>query len=309
MTSPRNGHDSAHDHSHDLRVLSQKRLRIALAINAVFLLVEVAGGIVSNSLALLADAGHMLTDVAALVLALIVARLAERSPTPRYTYGLLRAEVLGAFLNGAALVLVVGVVLIEAWRRLGGVPEIDGSLMLAVAVLGLAANTGSAWVLFGSRNHSVNTKGAFLHMVADALGSTGAIVAGIVVLSTGWTPIDPIVSVIIGALILWSGWGLISETILILLEGTPGDIDYHEVKRALESIEHVAGVSDLHIWTIGSGVPSLSAHIRLDPSCSETRHWQICLRTARDLLEKRFNIRHSTLQVEPEGFPCDHDGV
>jgi cobalt-zinc-cadmium efflux system protein len=286
-----------------------KRLRIALAINAVFLAVEVAGGIASNSLALMADAGHMLTDVAALVLALVVARLAERPPTPTRTYGLLRAEVLGAFVNGAALVVIVGVILFEAWRRFGTVPEIDGHLMLTVAVLGLAANAGSAWVLFGSRNHSVNTKGAFLHMIADALGSAGAIIAGIVVLATGWTLIDPIVSVVIGALILWSGWGLISETIVILLEGTPGDIDYHEVKRALESIEHVAGVSDLHIWTIGSGIPSLSAHIRLDPSCSETCHWQICLKTARDLLDRRFHIRHSTLQVEPEDFPCDHTGV
>ncbi len=309
LISPRNGHDPAHDHSHDPRVLSQKRLRTALAINAVFLTIEVAGGVLSNSLALLADAGHMLTDVAALILALAVARLAERPPTPRHTYGLLRAEVLGAFVNGAALVAVVAMVLVEAWRRIGHVPEIDGPLMLTVAVLGFAANMGSAWVLFGSRNHSVNTKGAFLHMVADALGSIGAIVAGIVVLATGWTLIDPIVSVVIGALILWSGWGLISETILILLEGTPGDIDYHEVKRALESIEHVVGVSDLHIWTIGSGVASLSAHIRLDRSCSETRHWQICLKAARDLLEKRFRIRHSTLQVEPENFPCEHTGV
>lgn len=303
------GNDHQDGRSRELRVLSRRRLRAALAINAVFLLVEVAGGIAANSLALLADAGHMLTDVAALVLALIVARLSERSATPTRTYGLLRAEVLGAFINGAALVVVVVVITLEAWNRLGKAPEINGPLMLVVAFLGLAANMGSAWVLFGMRNDTLNMRGAFLHMAADTLGSIGAIVAGAVVLATGWTPVDPIASILIGALILWSGWGLISETVNILLEATPEHINYHEVKRALESIEHIKEVTDLHIWTIASGMTALSAHIRLYPACSDTAHWQVCLKEAQDMLRMRFGIRHSTLQFEPEDFICDHQQI
>jgi cobalt-zinc-cadmium efflux system protein len=303
------GNDHQDGRSRELRVVSRRRLRAALAINAVFLIVEVAGGIAANSLALLADAGHMFTDVAALILALFVARLAERAATPTRTYGLLRAEVLGAFVNGAALVVVVAVIVLEAWNRMGKSPEINGPLMLGVAFLGLAANVGSAWVLFGSRNLTVNLRGAFLHMAADALGSVGAIVAGAVVLATGWTPVDPIASILIGALILWSGWGLIGETINILLEATPEHINYIEVKTALENIAHIKQVTDLHIWTIASGMTALSAHIRLYPACCDTTHWQVCLKEAQDMLRERFGIRHSTLQFEPEDFICEHPRI
>lgn len=302
-------HEHGHAHSHDLRALSRRRLWIAFLINAAFLVIEAVGGLVANSLALLADAGHMLTDVAALLLAIMVARLAERVSTPTRTYGLLRAEVLGAFVNGASLVMIVGVIFWQAWRRLGTTPEINGPLMLTVAALGLAANLASAWVLYGSRRETVNVQAAFLHMVADALGSVGAIVAGAVVLLTGWTPIDPLASVVIGALILWSTWGLLIQTINILLESTPENIDYNEVKAALESIEHVKAVTDLHIWTIASGMPSLSAHVRLYPSCGETAHWQICLKEAQTLLRVRFGIRHTTLQFEPEDFICEHPAL
>ncbi|MFC1692443.1 cation diffusion facilitator family transporter [Candidatus Latescibacterota bacterium] len=303
--------ESRHDRSHhlkshgELRALTRRRLWIALAINACFLFLEVAGGILTNSLALLADAGHMLTDVAALVLAIFVSTLAERSPNPRRTYGLLRAEVLGAFINGAALVVIVGMIFWEAWRRFGRTPEVDAPLMLVIAVLGLAANVGSAWVLYGSRNENVNLKGAFLHMFADALGSVGAITAGVVIWTTGWMMIDPIASVVIGALILWSSWGLIIQTVNILLEATPEDIDYSDVKTALLDIEHITDVHDLHIWTIASGIPSLSAHISLEPHCSDTTHWQECLKNAQDMLRERFDIEHSTLQFEPQNFKRD----
>lgn len=212
-------------------------------------------------------------------------------------------------MNGAALVVVVVVITLEAWNRMGKAPEINGPLMLVVAVLGLAANLGSAWVLFGSRNLTVNLRGAFLHMVADALGSLGAIVAGAVVLTTGWTPVDPIASILIGVLILWSGWGLLSETINILLEATPEYIDYQEVRNALESIEHIKEITDLHIWTIASGMPALSAHIRLYSTCSDTAHWQVCLKEAQDMLRTRFGIGHSTLQFEPEDFTCEHPRI
>ena len=302
-------HTHGHGHSHDLRAYSERRLRIALFINAAFLVVEVIGGFVANSLALLADAGHMLTDVAALIVALFVARLARRASTPTRTYGLLRAEVLGAFVNGAALVMVVGVIFWEAWRRIGAAPEVEGGIMLIVAVLGLAANLASSWVLYGSRRETVNMQAAFLHMVADTLGSAGAIIAGVVVLLTGWTPVDSIASVIIGALILWGAWGLLVQTINILLESTPENIDYNEVKTALESIAHVKVVSDLHIWTISSGIPSLSAHVRLYPACGDTTHWQVCLKEAQDMLRERFGIRHTTIQFEPEDFICEHPTI
>lgn len=297
--------NKAHEHKHNLRSLTRKRLRIALGINTVFLLLEVFGGIITHSLALLADAGHMLTDVAALALAIFVATLAERAPTSRRTYGLLRAEVLGAFVNGAALVVIVGFIFREAWIRMGETPAIDAPLMLFIAVLGLCANVISARVLFGSIGQSVNVKGAFLHMIADALGSVGVIIAGAVIWATGWTLIDPLASIMIGTLILWSSWGLIMQTVDILLEATPENIDYDEVRQALLDIEHITDIHDLHIWTITSGIPSLSAHVTLEPECSDTTHWHKCLKVAQNMLNDRFGIEHSTLQFEPENFKRD----
>lgn len=305
-------HDHEHEHGHGdeghdhgLAKVSARRLWWALVINLVFLVVEVIGGILTNSLALLADAGHMLTDVAALGLALVVMYLARRPSTPERTFGLLRAEVLGAFVNGATLVLIVGLILREAWHRLGQPLEINGPMMLGVAAMGLLANLASAWVLAGSRKESVNIRGAFLHMVADALGSVGAIAAGLVIWLTGWYPIDPIASVVIGALILWSSWGLLRETMNILLEATPEGVDFMEVKTALEQMEHIEAVHDLHIWTITSGKPVLSAHVALAPCCCDTSHWQECMENARQMLESRFGISHSTLQVETSPSSCD----
>jgi len=274
-------------------------------INLVFLIVEVAGGIITHSLALLADAGHMLTDVAALMLALIVARLAMRPATPERTFGLLRAEVLGAFVNGATLVLIVGLILREAWLRLGQPQAVDGPLMLVIAFLGLLANLGSAYVLAGGRESNVNVQGAFMHMVADALGSVGAIIAGAVIWATGWYPIDPIASAVIGVLILWSTWGLLKGTLNILLEATPENIKYEEVKAALEGMEHIEEVHDLHIWTITSGVPVLSAHLSLSSCCCDQNHWQECMSKAKDLLKTRFGITHTTLQVETSDAECE----
>jgi len=299
------GNSDGHEQSHVLRRVSRKSLWTAFTINAVFLIVEVIGGMLSNSLALLADAGHMLTDVAALALAIFVAHLAEQLPTPRRTYGLLRAEVIGALLNGSVLVIIVGIIFWEAFRRIGHLNLIDGPLMLFVAFLGLLANVGSVWVLYKDRSTNINIKGAYLHMMADTLGSMGAIVAGIVIWTTGWTPIDQIVSFIIGILILIGSWELIAQTINILLEATPENIDYGAVKKSMEQVEHVKEIHDLHIWTIASGIPSLSAHIKLYSECSDSNHWQICLKNMQKLLREKFNIVHSTLQFEPENFERD----
>jgi cobalt-zinc-cadmium efflux system protein len=293
------------NHHTSARTFTKNRLWIALGITAFFLIIEVIGGIVANSLALLADAGHMLTDVGALILAITVAHLAERAPSAKKTYGLLRAEVLGAFINGATLVVIVGVIFWEAWKRFGTPLEIDGSLMLIVAVFGLAANSGSAWALYGSRHENVNVSGAFLHVVGDALGSVGVIVAGIIIWTTGWTPIDPLISIFIGLVILRSSWGLIRETVNILLDATPEEISYEEVMEALLSVKHIKEVHDLHIWTISSGIPSLSAHIQLCQECGDTTHWQECLRNTQDMLRERFGITHTTLQFEPHNYKRD----
>ena len=276
-----------------------------LVINLIFLAIEITGGILTNSLALIADAGHMLTDVGAISLALMMAYIARRPATPERTFGLLRAEVLGAFINGATLVLIVGLILWEAWKRLGNVDHIDGALMLLVAFLGFMANLISAIILAKDRKKNINVHGAFLHMVADTLGSVGAIIAGAVIWLTGWYPVDSIAGAVIGLLILWSSWGFLKETMNILLEATPGDIDFLEVKGALEAIGHIEEVHDLHIWTITSGMPVLSAHISLSSCCSETTHWQECLEEAQRLLKERFGIEHTTLQVEGGNSSCD----
>lgn len=298
------GH-GGHDHGADLRSVSRKRLWWALGINLAFLVVEVIGGLLTGSLALLADAGHMLTDVLALALAVFVARLAERPATPQRTFGFLGAEVVGAFLNGATLILIVGLVLWEAVGRLAHPMPVQGGGMLAIAIAGLIANLASAWVLVGSRTGNVNVEGAFLHMVADALGSVGAIVAGVVILTTGWMPIDPLAGMVIGALILWSSLGLLRRTLNILTNATPSHLDFREVKQAIEANDHVAEVHDLHIWSVTSGFPVLTAHVQLKRDCCDTLHWQQCLRQMQDMLHERFDIEHVTIQFEPEGYEKD----
>ncbi len=294
-------------HHHQLSSVSLRRLWWALVINAVFLVVEVIGGIVTHSLALLADGGHMFTDVGALALAIVVARLARRPATPERTFGLLRAEVLGAFVNGATLVLIVGLIFWEAIRRLSQPEVIEGPLMLGVAILGLTANLASVMVLAGAREKNVNIQGAFFHMFSDALGSVGAIVAAVVIWTTGWYPVDSIASTVIGVLILGSSWGFLRRTINILLEAAPEDINYEEVKQALESLEHIDEVHDLHIWTITSGMPVITAHITLDSECCDTNHWQSCLTEAQSMLKERFGVRHTTLQVEPTRDSCKEE--
>lgn len=282
--------------------VSMRRLFAAFLINFVFLVVEVIGGLVTNSLALLADAGHMLTDVAALALALFVSYLASRPATPRRTFGLLRAEVIGAFVNGASLVLVVGLIFREAVHRFGEPPEIDAPLMLAVAVLGLAANLVSAAILHKGHEDNVNQEGAFLHMVGDALGSVGAIVAGVAIwLRPGLAWVDPLASVVIGVIIMYGAAGLVRRTLSILLESVPEDIDYLEVKDALENQEHIALVHDLHIWTITSGMTMLSAHVALARCSHDKEHWSEAIEEASAMLEDRFGINHTTIQANPAG--------
>ncbi len=294
------GHED-HGHEPELRAVSRRRLWWATGIILVFLVVEVAGGLLTGSLALLADAGHMLTDLLALAMAIFVGYLAERPATPERTFGFLRAEVIGAFANGATLILVVGLVFREAIGRFLRPAEVAGVGMLTVALLGLLANLASAWVLSGSRKESINVEGAFIHMLADTLGSVGAVAAGVVIMATGWMAADPVASILIGLLILWSSIGLLRRTLGILIQSTPPHLDFHEIQAALEANEYVAAVHDLHIWSVTSGFHVLTADIWLKPTCADPASWQKCLRDLQGTLRERFEIDHATLQLEPAG--------
>jgi cobalt-zinc-cadmium efflux system protein len=285
---------SANDHDRT------RRLAIALAITTAFLLVEVIGGLLTNSLALLADAGHMATDVAALALALFAIWLARRPATAERSFGYLRAEILAALVNGASLVAISIYIFWEAFQRIDEPPEVDSGPMLAVAIAGLCANVVSAWVLSrgGGLRHDLNTRGAFLHVVGDLLGSAAAIVAAIIMLTTGWYLADPLLSAGIGLLILWSSWKLLRESADVLLEATPAGIDADEVRTAMIAVDGVEGVHDLHIWTVTSGLIALSSHVDV----TGARDWHAVLLDLSALLRERFGIAHVTLQPEQAGF-------
>ncbi len=280
------------------RPASEAKLRpllVAFVITVVFLIVEAVGGWITGSLALLADAGHMLTDVGALGLSLLAIRLARRPATPEYSFGFHRAEVLAAAVNAAALIAISLVIYWEAARRLLSPPSVDSGPMLIVAIAGLIANAASAWVLSrgGGHRHNLNTRGAFLHVLSDLLGSLAAVVAALIMLATGWYLADPILSALIGLLILWSAWRLLRETVDVLLEATPEGIDAPAVATSLCKVAGVQDVHDLHIWTVTSGLIAMSAHIEL----TGARPWADVLPDLGDIL-RSFGIAHITLQPE-----------
>jgi cobalt-zinc-cadmium efflux system protein len=289
-----------HDHSNHSalgdRATKRKPLLIALGITTVFLIVEVIGGIAAHSLALLADAGHMVTDAGALALSLFAAWLAGRPATARRSFGFMRAEILAAAFNAALLLLLSLYIFYEAWRRFSHPPEVRSGLMLTVAVAGLGANLVSAWVLSrgGGHKHDLNTRGAFLHVIGDLLGSVATITAAVIIMLTGWNEADPILSVVIGGLIVFSAWKLLKEAVDILLEATPAGIVPDEVRTVLRSVPGVAQVHDLHIWTVTSGVIAASAHLEI----TNVRKWNDILVEATSQLAGNFDIVHATLQPE-----------
>ncbi len=274
----------------------------AFGLNLVFMLVELTGGLITGSMALLSDAGHMLTDVGAIGLALFASRLALRPKDPQRTYGYLRAEILGALANGTTLILLCGYIVVEAYHRLGNPQQVPGGPVLVIATVGLGINLGCAMILRKGRHANLNLEGAYLHMISDALGSIGAMAAGGVILLTGWTPMDTLASLFIAALILRGGWRLLMKSIDILMEGTPPEINYHQVQEALRSREHIVDLHDLHIWCISSGVLALSAHIQLSDECVQSGHWPRCLRETQNFLREQWGIEHTTLQTEPTSF-------
>jgi cobalt-zinc-cadmium efflux system protein len=286
-----------HDHfmgTLEGRKAQRRRMRWVLGITAAFMVAEVVGGVLSNSLALLADAGHMFTDVGALALSLVAMRLAQRPPSPTKTYGYVRLEILAALVNGAALLFISLLILKEAWDRFGTPPEVEGPLMLTVAAVGLGVNVIGALLLHSHAGESLNVRGAYLHILGDLLGSVGAITAGVLVVTKGWMMADPIVSVVIAALILFGAWRLVKEATDILLEAAPEGVDVEELVEDLREIAGLEDIHDIHVWTLTSGFVAMSGHGVIDDLA---RHRPIL-----DEINRRMNdrgINHVTFQLEP----------
>ena len=300
------GHGHAHGHAHDhgqapghahnegaASSAQMRSLRVAIALTGGFMVAEVAGGILANSLALIADAGHMLTDAGALALSLFVAWFSRQPETPQKTYGYLRWEILAAFLNGATLLVVSVWIVWEAVMRLRAPEPVGGGLMLIVAVLGLLVNVGAAWVLHPTSGTSLNMRGAYLHVMGDLLASVGTVAAALLIRVTGWTVADPIASIFMTALIIRGAWTLVRESVDVLLEATPSHISLGAVRAQLEAIPGIESVHDLHIWTVTSGNVAMSAHaVVRDPGRNQhiLEHVLVAMRL--------FGIGHVTVQLE-----------
>jgi cobalt-zinc-cadmium efflux system protein len=294
-------------HSHGARADSTERssraLTIVLGLTTAFLVVEVVGGLITGSLALLADAAHMASDSASLALALFAFWLSGKPPTPNRSFGYKRAEILAALANGVTLVAISIWIFVEAYRRIAEPPEILGGWMLIVAAAGLVVNFVGALVLSRSGGESLNLQGALRHVFADALGSAGAMTAAGIILLSGWRYADPLISVLIGLLVLGSSWKLLRDSVNILLEQTPSGIDATEVGSKMAGVPGIKEVHDLHIWTITSGFPALSAHVLVghDEDCHARR------RDLEELLAHEYGIEHTTLQVDHTGDQIAHE--
>ena len=282
-----------------LNVETRRRLTLALAITAVVMVVEFIGGWLSGSLALLADAAHMLADVAALGLALVAAWIAQRPATPERSFGFMRLEILAALVNGAVLFAIAIGIGVEAWQRLRVPQLVNGALLLAVAAVGFVANLAATVVLHRGHEHSLNQRGAYLHVLGDLLGSVGALIAGVIVLASGWVMADPIISLLIGGLVLVSAWRLVKESSDVLLEAAPRHIALSDVHERIASVPGVESVHDLHLWTVTSGVVAMSGHLVVKNPTDN----QPVLEAVQDRM-RALGIAHVTVQVEKEPT-CD----
>lgn len=299
------GHDD-HDHSDHEHELEQgphratpsgkRDLLIALSITMLMMVAEVVGGLLSNSLALLSDAGHMLTDNLALLLSFFAMKFSTLPATERKTWGFYRLEILAALLNGIVLVLLSLYIMYEAYLRMLHPQPVQGTLMLIVAAIGLVANIIGAFILIRHRDTNLNIRGAFLHIVGDALSSVGVIIGGFIILYTGWYLIDPILSMLISLVIIYSAWALVKESVNILLEAAPPHIDIDTVAAEMANIKGVREAYHIHAWTITSGVYAMSAHVLIDDQMvSGSRD---IIDEIKELLSKKFNVLHSTIQLE-----------
>ncbi len=288
------GHDHTHHAAHATHERQSARLVLALLITAAFAALEAVGGWWAGSLALLSDAAHMVTDSAALGLAAFAALVARRPPSARHSYGLGRAEVLVALGNGLFMLLVVAGIGYAAVQRLSTPQPVAGGVVVVIATLGLIVNLIVARILMRGAQ-TLNTRAALLHVIGDLLGSVAALLAGAVILLTGWMPIDPLLSLLICALILYSSFNLLREALHVLMEGVPPGVDLPEVGKSLAAVPGVLSVHDLHIWTLSSGLVALSAHVRV----RDLKDWEQVLHELRALLHRRYAIEHVTLQPEP----------
>lgn len=272
------------------------------------MIAEVIGGLISGSLALLADAGHMITDAMAIALALVALWIGDRVEDAERTYGFRRAEVLAALINAISLWLIVAWIFFEAYHRFQGIEEldIDGPLMLGVGGLGLLVNIAAAWILHRNSEHSLNVEGAFWHVMGDLMGSVGVVISGVVIITTGWLLIDPILSLLIGGLILWSSWGLTKKVLVVLLEAVPEHVNVERLCGEMEDLPHVTLVHDVHVWTIASGYESMTAHVLVDPDLSKEETDSL-LRAIRHIAREDHGIHHLTVQIEQSLEGCTED--
>lgn len=282
---------------HEHGATTTRRLGLVVALTAAYVAAEVVGGWLADSLALLADAGHMLTDVLALTLALLAAWTARRPPDPARTYGYQRVEILAALFNGVALIVIAVFILAEAWQRLWDPPRVAVGLMASVAAGGLAVNLVAARILHHHR-HGLNLRAAYLHVLGDLLGSVGTLVAAALMALRGWYWADPAISVVIAGIIVFGAVRLALESVHVLLEGAPSHVDTVRVRERLLGLPGVASVHDLHLWSLGGASPLLSAHLVLDHSLPADR----VLRDATAMLAEAFGVTHATLQLEPPDF-------
>ncbi|MDQ2746754.1 MAG: cation diffusion facilitator family transporter, partial [Acidobacteriota bacterium] len=284
-----------HSHSHDAHGAgNSKKLKFALGLTALYMFAEAFGGWFANSLSLIADAGHMLTDVAALSLTLLAIRFAARPATPQKTFGYYRLEILAAFVNGIALVLISLWIMYEAVGRWNAPPAVKGVELTVIAVGGLLINIVCAWLLHGGHEHDLNLRGAYLHVLGDLLGSVAAIAAGVLILAFGWVWADALGSFLISLIIIFGAWNLIKESVNILLEGTPAHINLKSVEDEIRRVENVRDVHDLHVWTITSGMEALSVHVVHDKIGTSAA----LLNSIKTTLHDKFGIDHLTIQME-----------
>ena len=287
-----------HTHTHT-RTSERRSLLWVLAISGTFLVAEVVGGLIGNSVALLADAGHLLTDVAAVGIALFAFWLSQRQASNAHTFGYARAEILAALANGLALVAIAAYVAFEAARRLAAGPEVNGPVVLGVAAAGLVGNLVGVWLLRRGARHNLNVRGAFLHLLGDSLASVAVIVSALIIMLTGWNAADPIAAIVISALILVAGVRLVIETLNVLMEAAPRRMNLSGIREAVLAAPGVAAAHDLHVWTLTSGCVAMSVHVRRRP---DAQHANL-LTTLRERLKTRFGVDHLTVQVEDADLP------
>ncbi|MBB6406720.1 cation diffusion facilitator family transporter [Arthrobacter sp. AZCC_0090] len=294
-----------HDHNHSYGVTAtgkhRKRLIAVLAITLAVVVIQVAGAVVSGSLALLADAGHMLSDAAGVFIALLAAWIATRPPSDQRTYGYQRAEVLAALANALILIVISVVIFIEAIRRFGETPDIHTDVMLFAAILGAVANLVSLLILRGAQKESLNVRGAYLEVLGDLLGSFAVIAAAIVIMTTGFRAADPIASILISLMILPRAWHLLRDVLDVLLEATPKGVEVQMIREHILSVEGVVAVHDIHIWTITSGVPVFSAHVVVEDRILDATGADRLLDQLGSCLGSHFDTEHCTFQLEPAG--------